>query len=106
MPGGSVAAARTHARTHARVHTPTICSRSRRTCLTLRSHLLLPRPACTALFNPELLGVKGGLGMHESTKSTINKCDLEIRKDLYANVVLCGGSTLVQHSGPGFMAHQ
>jgi len=33
-------------------------------------------------------------GMHKMTYSTINECDIDIRKDLYGNVILSGGSTL------------
>merc|ERR1711874_251773 len=33
-------------------------------------------------------------GIHETTYNSIMKCDVDIRKDLYANVVLSGGSTM------------
>ena len=33
-------------------------------------------------------------GIHEATYNSIMKCDLDIRKDLYANTVLSGGSTM------------
>ena len=33
-------------------------------------------------------------GIHESTYNSIMKCDVDIRKDLYANTVLSGGSTM------------
>ena len=33
-------------------------------------------------------------GVHETTFNSIMKCDVDIRKDLYANVVLSGGSTM------------
>ncbi|KAJ7663468.1 actin 1 [Mycena olivaceomarginata] len=33
-------------------------------------------------------------GIHETTFNSIVKCDLDIRRDLYANVVLSGGSTM------------
>ena len=48
-----------------------------------------------ALFNPDL--IKEGdnvLGLHEMTFAAIQDCDLDFRKDIQANVVLCGGSTL------------
>ena len=35
------------------------------------------------------------VGIHEATYNTIMKCDLDIRKDLYANVVLSGGTTMI-----------
>ena len=33
-------------------------------------------------------------GVHETTYSSIMKCDVDIRKDLYGNIVLSGGSTM------------
>ena len=33
-------------------------------------------------------------GIHETTYNSIMKCDIDIRKDLYTNVVLSGGSTM------------
>merc|ERR1711862_570912 len=33
-------------------------------------------------------------GVHETTYNSIMKCDVDIRKDLYGNVVLSGGSTM------------
>merc|ERR1719397_1234438 len=33
------------------------------------------------------------VGIHETTYNSIMKCDVDIRKDLYANTVLSGGST-------------
>lgn len=33
-------------------------------------------------------------GLHELTFSSIMKCDVDIRKDLYGNIVLSGGSTM------------
>ena len=33
-------------------------------------------------------------GIHETTFNSIMKCDVDIRKDLYANTVLSGGSTM------------
>merc|ERR1711988_158125 len=33
-------------------------------------------------------------GVHELTYNSIMKCDVDIRKDLYANVVLSGGTTM------------
>nr|QWE91166.1 beta-actin [Placidida sp.]QWE91170.1 beta-actin [Placidida sp.]QWE91171.1 beta-actin [Placidida sp.]QWE91172.1 beta-actin [Placidida sp.] len=45
------------------------------------------------LFQPDLIG-KEAAGVHQTTFNTIMKCDVDIRKDLYANVVLSGGSTM------------
>ena len=33
-------------------------------------------------------------GIHELTYNSIMKCDVDIRKDLYANVVMSGGTTM------------
>ncbi len=33
-------------------------------------------------------------GIHETTYNSIMKCDIDIRKDLYANNVLSGGTTM------------
>jgi actin-related protein len=45
-----------------------------------------------ALFSPSFLGMEQP-GLHELVFNAINKCDVDIRKDLYTNIVLCGGST-------------
>lgn len=46
-----------------------------------------------ALFNPELIGLEME-GIHVVANRCIMKSDVEIRKDLYANIILCGGNTL------------
>ena len=46
-----------------------------------------------ALFQPNFLGLECN-GIHETTYNSIMKCDLDIRKDLYSNVVMSGGSTM------------
>jgi len=45
------------------------------------------------LFDPSLIG-KEAAGVHETTYNTIMKCDVDIRKDLYGNIVMSGGSTM------------
>jgi len=45
------------------------------------------------LFKPSLMG-KETTGIHDTMFGTIMKCDVDIRKDLYANIVLSGGSTM------------
>jgi len=45
------------------------------------------------LFNPSLIG-KEYSGVHQLTYDSIQKCDIDIRKDLYLNIVLSGGSTM------------
>uniref|UniRef100_G3N517 Uncharacterized protein n=2 Tax=Gasterosteus aculeatus aculeatus TaxID=481459 RepID=G3N517_GASAC len=46
-----------------------------------------------ALFQPSFLGMES-VGLHETTYNSIMKCDVDIRKDLYANTVLSGGTTM------------
>ncbi|KAM9995485.1 hypothetical protein ACTFIY_001670 [Dictyostelium cf. discoideum] len=46
-----------------------------------------------ALFQPSFLGMESA-GIHEATYNSIMKCDVDIRKDLFGNVVLSGGSTM------------
>ncbi|KAJ1432694.1 actin A [Ochromonadaceae sp. CCMP2298] len=45
------------------------------------------------LFQPSLIGKKAS-GIHDCTFQTIMKCDVDIRKDLYANNLLAGGTTM------------
>merc|ERR1712098_946472 len=45
------------------------------------------------LFQPSMIG-KEDEGVHVLTYNSIMKCDIDIRKDLYGNVVLSGGSTM------------
>jgi len=46
-----------------------------------------------ALFQPSLIG-KEDAGIDATTYNSIMKCDVDIRKDLYANTVLSGGTTM------------
>ena len=46
-----------------------------------------------ALFKPSILGMESE-GIGEACYNSIMKCDIDIRKDLYANIVLSGGSTM------------
>ncbi|XP_072193441.1 actin, alpha cardiac muscle 1-like isoform X1 [Excalfactoria chinensis] len=45
------------------------------------------------LFQPSFIGMESA-GIHETTYNSIMKCDIDIRKDLYANNVLSGGTTM------------
>jgi len=45
------------------------------------------------LFQPSIIG-KEASGVHDCTFQTIMKCDVDIRRDLYANIVLSGGTTM------------
>ncbi|XP_060117395.1 actin, cytoplasmic 1-like [Heteronotia binoei] len=46
-----------------------------------------------ALFQPSFLGMES-CGIHGTTFNSIMKCDVDIRKDLYANTVLSGDTTM------------
>merc|ERR1711985_198793 len=45
------------------------------------------------MFQPSFIGMEAS-GIHEETYNSIMKCDVDIRKDLYANTVLSGGTTM------------
>jgi actin beta/gamma 1 len=46
-----------------------------------------------ALFQPSVLGLESG-GIHVTTFNSIMKCDVDVRKDLYGNIVMSGGTTM------------
>lgn len=54
------------------------------------------------LFQPSFIG-KEFAGIHETTFQSIMKCDVDIRKDLYGNVVLSGGTTMFSGIGERMM---
>jgi actin beta/gamma 1 len=45
------------------------------------------------LFQPNMIGMEQE-GIHKLTFQSIMKCDVDIRKDLYANIVMSGGTTM------------
>jgi len=45
------------------------------------------------LFDPSKIGMEQN-GIHQLTYDSIMKCDVDIRRDLYSNVVLSGGTTM------------
>lgn len=47
-----------------------------------------------ALFKPSLIG-KESMGVHELVFSAIMNCDIDIRKDLFLNICLSGGNTMI-----------
>jgi len=49
--------------------------------------------AAEVLFQPSLIGMEQA-GIHTLTYDSIMKCDVDIRKELYNNVVLSGGTTM------------
>eukprot|EP01125_Pyxidicula_operculata_P006999 TRINITY_DN2397_c0_g1_i1.p1 TRINITY_DN2397_c0_g1~~TRINITY_DN2397_c0_g1_i1.p1 ORF type:complete len:385 (-),score=79.43 TRINITY_DN2397_c0_g1_i1:243-1376(-) len=49
--------------------------------------------AAEALFQPSFLGREAS-GIHECTYNSIMACDVDVRKDLYFNIVMSGGTTM------------
>ena len=49
-----------------------------------------------ALMKPEKIGLQYSRGVHEQTVCSITKCDVELHRDLYANIVLSGGNTMFE----------
>jgi len=48
-----------------------------------------------ALFDPSMIGMEQ-LGMHQAAFQTIQDCDIDIRNDLYENIVISGGTTMFE----------
>merc|ERR1712002_626272 len=46
-----------------------------------------------SLFQPSFLGMESA-GVHEVVHNSIVRCDIDIRKDLLANIVMSGGTTM------------
>ena len=44
-------------------------------------------------------------GIHESCYNSIMKCDVDIRRDLYANIVMSGGTTMFPGKSLGQLEH-
>ncbi|KAL2152590.1 hypothetical protein VTH82DRAFT_5774 [Thermothelomyces myriococcoides] len=55
------------------------------------------------LFDPEIIGLEYP-GVHQIVVDSINRTDLDLRKDLYSNIVLSGGSTLTKGFGDRLLA--
>lgn len=51
-----------------------------------------------ALLQPHLIG-REARGIHCTTFDSIMKCDVDIRRELYANIVLSGGTTMYEGIG-------
>ena len=47
------------------------------------------------LFKPNFIGLEDD-GIHETTFNSIQRCEIDIRKDLYNNIVLSGGTTMFE----------
>lgn len=50
------------------------------------------------LFRPDLIGEES-VGIHEALICAIHKSDMDLRKQLYQNIVISGGSTLFKGFG-------
>ncbi len=50
------------------------------------------------LFRPDFIG-KEADGIHKLVYESISQCDVDIRKELYNNIVLSGGSTMFEGIG-------
>ncbi len=50
------------------------------------------------LFQPSLIGSELQ-GVHERMYTAIMKCDVDVRKDLYCNIITSGGSTMIPGLG-------
>ena len=48
-----------------------------------------------ALFDPNMVGLEAE-GIHKKTFETIGKCDLDVRRELFSNIVLSGGTTMYE----------
>ncbi|XP_012077077.1 actin-100-like isoform X1 [Jatropha curcas] len=46
------------------------------------------------LFDPSRLGIESG-GVHEILVRSIRRCDIDIRREMFSNVVLSGGTSLI-----------
>ncbi|ERM99458.1 hypothetical protein AMTRI_Chr12g233950 [Amborella trichopoda] len=51
------------------------------------------------LFDPSRIGVESG-GVHEAVFNSIKRCDVDIRREMYGNVVLSGGTTMIPGLAP------
>lgn len=50
------------------------------------------------LFDPELIGLEYP-GVHQIVVDSIGRTDMDLRKSLFSNIVLSGGSTLTKNFG-------
>jgi len=47
-----------------------------------------------AMFQPKLTGREDLIGVQKMVYESISKCDADVRKDLYGNIILSGGNTM------------
>ena len=50
------------------------------------------------MFDPEIIGAEWP-GLHQIVVDSINRSDMDLRKALYGNIVLSGGSTMIKGFG-------
>lgn len=50
-----------------------------------------------ALFKPALIGLDEAPGFPDMVFQSINRCDIDVRRELYGNIVLSGGSTMFRN---------
>lgn len=55
--------------------------------------LRIRTPEC--FFNPSLLGFDVP-GIHKKIYECVNRCDLDLKKELWENIILSGGSTMFE----------
>jgi len=56
-----------------------------------------------SLFNPSILGAECP-SLPEALTAAISKCDLHVRKELYSEIILAGGTTMTQGFGERMLA--
>jgi actin beta/gamma 1 len=49
---------------------------------------------CEAMFDPSLIGIEQ-VGVHKLTHESIMSADIDVRKELYQNIILSGGTTML-----------
>eukprot|EP01084_Bolivina_argentea_P044174 81319_1 len=49
--------------------------------------------ATEIMFKPDLIGLEDG-GIHKTLNNSIMQCDVDIRRDMFNNIVLCGGNVM------------
>ena len=55
--------------------------------------------ATEILFQPKEAGFNHLEGVHKYCYDSVYKCDVNVRKDLFQNIILSGGSTLFDGMG-------
>ena len=55
--------------------------------------------ATEILFTPKEGGFDHLEGVHKYCYDSVQKCDVDVRKDLFQNIILSGGSTLFEGMG-------